>query len=90
MTVHHQGLASILGGPVVADGQPVLACFAGRLTVEGELAHLARATTLHLRPQAGVRDDQPAIVEHVMADQAVDEGGYLLGKRGRLLGELLQ
>ena len=67
--------------PVVADGQAELVGLAGRLAVEGEVPHLARAPPLHLLLHPGVGDDQLAVVEDVVADQAVEEVGELVAER---------
>ena len=90
VAVDHHRLAAILRGPVVADRQAELVGLAGGLAVEREVAHLARAAALHLLLHAGVRHHQLAVVEHVMADQAVEELGDLLPELRRLLLELLQ
>ena len=49
---------SVFRRPVVADRQAELVGLAGRLAVEGEVPHLARASTLHLFLHPGVSDDQ--------------------------------
>ena len=65
--------AAVLGRPVVADGQAELVGLAGGLAVQRELAHLAGAAALERLLEAGVGDDQLAVVEHVMADEPVEE-----------------
>ena len=72
---------AILGRPVEPDGQPELVGLAGGLAVEGEFADPARAASLHLLLHPGVRHDQPAVVEHVMAHQIVEEVGQILAER---------
>ena len=45
---------------------------------------------MHLLPEPGVRDHQPPRVEHVVADQAVEEGDHLAGELVARGGELRQ
>ena len=72
MAVDDHGLAAIVGRPVQADRQPELVGLAGRVAVQGELAHGARAAALHLGLEPGMGDDELAVVEHVVADEAVE------------------
>ena len=77
VAVDDHRLAPVLRRPVEADGQAELVGLAGRLAVEGEVPHLARAPALHLLLHPGVGDDELAVVEDVVADQAVEEVGQL-------------
>ena len=78
------------GGPVVAHRQAELVGLAGRLAVEGELAHLARAAALHLLLHAGVGHDELAVVEDVVADQPVEELGDLARAKLGGLGQRVE
>ena len=77
MAVDDHRRAPVLLRPVVADGQAELVGLAGRLAVEGEVSDPARAAPLHLRLHPGVGDDELAVVEDVVADEAVEEAGEL-------------
>ena len=90
VAVHHRRPAAVGRGPVVPHRQPELVGLAGGLAVEGELPHPARSPSLEGLLEAGVGDDELAAVEHVMADQAVDEGRGLVGEPRGLAPELLQ
>ena len=67
--------ASVVLSPVKAHGQPELVGLARCLAVQSEIADTARGAALHLLFETRVRDDEPAIVEHVVTDQAVQELG---------------
>src|SRR5207249_5412974 len=84
----HCGTA-VVSGPVQADGKPELVGLAGRVSVEGELAHPARGApgVLGLHPAMG--DDELAVVEHVVADQPVDKLRDPLTELRRLAVKLL-
>ncbi len=69
VAVDDEGLAPVVLGPGVAHRKPVLVGLAGGVAVEGEGTDRARGPTLQFLGQAGVGDDQPAVVEHVVADQ---------------------
>ncbi len=73
VAVHHDGAAPVLGRPRVTDRQAVLVGLAGGLPVQAELADPARGAAVVALDQAGVRHHQAAPVQHVVADQAVDE-----------------
>ena len=94
VAVHHDGAAPVLGRPRVADRQAVLVGLAGGLPVQAELADPARGAAVVALDQAGVRHHQAAAVQHVVADQAVDEplapGPELLGLGVQLLQRLVQ
>ena len=75
VAVHHDGAAPVLGRPRVTDRQAVLVGLAGGLTVQAEFADPARGAAVVALDQAGVRHHQPAAIQHVVADQAVDELG---------------
>ena len=90
MAVHHRRPAAVGRGPVAAHRQPELVGLTGGLAVEGELAHPAGGPSLEGLLEAGVGDDELAAVEHVMADQAADEGRGLVGEFCRLALELFQ
>ena len=84
--------AAVVLRPGITNGQAVFVRLPGRVAVEGKVPHLARAASLHVGGQAGVRDDQLAVVEHVVADQAVDEVDHACDEAGRFpfqLGERL-
>jgi hypothetical protein len=88
VAVGDRRVAAVLGGPVVADGQAERVGLAGRLAVQRELADpLARAADVPLlHPR--VRDDEPPVVEDVVADELVDEVGDGRTDAGRRLLEL--
>ena len=73
VAVEHQGPAAVLLRPGVPDGQAVLVGLAGGLPVQAELADPAGRAALVALDQAGVGHHQAPAVEHVVADQAVDE-----------------
>ena len=73
MSVDHRRFSAILGGPVVAHRQSELIGFARRLAVEAELADCTGTAAVHFFAQTGMRDHQSPVVEHVMADKAVEE-----------------
>ena len=88
VAVDDRRLAAVVGRPVVAHRQAELVGLAGRLAVQREVAH-APATRGPGSPafMPGVRDDEPAVVEHEVADEAVEEVARLLAQlaaaRGR-------
>ena len=86
MPVHHGRAASVLGSPVQTHGQAVLVALAGRVAVEGELADGSRPATLHLGLQAGMRYDEPAAVEDVVRDEAVEPCLELVDQRAAIVG----
>ena len=90
VAVHHRRLSAVGRGPVAAHRQPELVGLAGGLAVEGELPHPPRGPSLEGLLEAGVGDHQLAAVEHVMADQAADEGRGLVGEFRGLALQLLQ
>ncbi len=90
VAVDDRGPAAIVLRPRVPHGQPVLVGLAGGLAVQRELADPAGGPPLVRLLQAGVRDHQLAVVEHVVADQPVHELLGLLAELLRLPGELLQ
>ena len=90
VSVDHAGTSAVLGRPVVADGQSELVGLAGRFAEQGEVPHLGRPAPLHLRLHAGVRDHEPAVVEDVVADEAVEELLHVGAELWRLLFELRQ
>jgi hypothetical protein len=71
-------LAAVLRSPVPADREPELVGLTGRLAVEGKVAHLPRATALHLLLHAGVREHEVPVVEDEVADESVEEANELL------------
>ena len=75
---HHPRRALVVRRPVEAHRQAELVALAGRLAVEGEVAHLRRAAPLHLLLEPGVGHHQPAPVEDGMAHQAIEERDGLL------------
>ena len=89
MAVDHAGGAAILGRPVVAHRQPELVGLAGGLPVQAELPHGTGAAPLHLLLQPGVGHNQIAAIQHVVADQGIQElrdiaahaGAPILGER---------
>jgi hypothetical protein len=84
---------AVVTRPRIADRQAVLVGLAGRLAVEREAAHPAGGPALVGLLEPGVRDHEPAAVEHVVADQALDERFHLgdeLRRLGVELGERLR
>jgi len=81
---------AVLVGPGVAHGQAVLVGLAGRLAVQREVAHARRRAALVGLLHARVRDDEPAVVEHGMADEALEEVADLVAKLRLLPVELLE
>ena len=83
--------AAVVVRPRAADGQPELVGLARRLAVERELAHAPRRAALVALGHPGVGDDEPAVVEHGVADvspsrnslSAVDRVGLELLERLR-------
>ena len=65
--------ASVVVGPGQADRKPELVGLAGRVAVQGEAAHASRSPPLVRLLQAGMGDDEPALVEHQVRDQVVAE-----------------
>ena len=60
------------------------------LAEQCEITYFRGPAALHLLLHARVRDDQTALVEHVVADQAVDEFLHLGPELRSLLFELRQ
>ena len=82
--------AAVLGGPVEAHGEAELVELTGGLAVEREVAHAAGAAAVHLLFEAGMRHDETTAIQHVVADERVQEGGDAVPELGRLgfkLGE---
>ncbi len=73
VTVDDGGAAAVLLGPGVAHRQTELVGLAGRVTVERERPHPARCPAVVFLRQPGVAHHQPAAVQDVVADQAVEE-----------------
>ncbi len=73
MPVHHHGLAAIILRPRVPDGQAEVVGLTRRIAVEGKRAHSRRGSAVHGRWQAGMRDDELAVIEHEMPEQPVHE-----------------
>ncbi len=73
----------------MADRQAVFVGFASGVSVQREFPNFSRSASLHFLFHSGMRDNQPAVVQHVMADQAEQEFGdfrakpifYGIGKR---------
>ena len=76
--------------PSCSDRQTELIGFTGGLAEERKLAHLAGASALHRLFHSRVRDDQFAIVENVVADQAIEKFGHSARNSGGSLCQLLQ
>ncbi len=96
VAVDDHRLAAVVGGPVQADRQPELVGLAGRVAVQRELADGPRAAALHLGLQPRMGDDELAVVEDVVADQAIqprlerfDEGRSIVRRQRLDLGEAL-
>src|SRR4029079_16515592 len=77
VAVHDGGAAAVVLGPRVAHGQAELVGLAGGVAVQGVAADPAGGAAVRLPRQPGVPDAQPAAVEDVLTDQAVDELPYL-------------
>ena len=82
--------AAVLGRPVVANGQAELVRLSGCLAKQGEIPHFGRPATLHFLLHAGVRHDETPIVEHVVADEAIEEFLHLCAELRRLQIQLRQ
>ena len=78
MAVDDHRLAAVLGGPVAAHRQAELVGLAGRLAVQRESRTLPEPRPCISSFMPGVGDDELAAVEHVVADQAVEEADELL------------
>ena len=76
--------ASTLMAP--AHWEAELVDLAGGLAVHAEAAHRARRAPLHLLLETGMSDDQPTVVEHVMADQRIEPFAHRPGEFRRLGG----
>src|SRR5690348_2681210 len=90
MAVDDGGLAAVVSGPVVTDGETKLVDFARGFPEEREIAHGGGPATLHLFLHAGVGDNEAASIENVVADERVKKPDDLLAKFRRLLFELLE
>ena len=90
MAVDDHRLTTVVGCPIVPDRQAILVCLAGGLAVQAELAHARRRAALELLFETRVSDDELAVVQHVVAHQAVNEVGHLPPGLVRLAFELLQ
>ena len=90
MSVDDARTASVLRRPVVANGQAELVRLSGCLTEQGEIPHFGRPATLHFLLHAGVRHDEMPIVEHVVADEAIEEFLHLCAELWRLQIQLRQ
>jgi hypothetical protein len=66
------GPAPVVLRPRVPHRQPVLVGLSGRFTEQRELANNAGAAPLEVLLQTGVGHHQLAVVEDIVADQAVD------------------
>ncbi|MGX1117124.1 hypothetical protein RKD37_002487 [Streptomyces ambofaciens] len=77
MAVDHRRAAPVVLGPRVAHRQTELVGLAGGVAVQGVRADPAGGAAVVLLGQTGVADHEPAAVEDVVADQAVDELPYL-------------
>ena len=88
MSVDYHRLPSVLGSPVVSDGQTELVGLARRLTVLRKRANLARAPTLHLLLHARMRCDQLAVIEDVVTHEVIEKVAHLLPELGGFCFEL--
>ena len=88
VAVYDDGLAAIIAGPVVADGQAEIVNFAGGFAEEGKVANRRGAAALHFLLHAGMSDDETAAIENVMADESVEKFCDLLAEFRRLFLEL--
>ncbi len=75
--VDHRRPAAVLLRPRVAHRQAELVGLPGGVAVQGVAADPAGGAAVVPLGQTGVTDDQPAAVEDVVADEAVDELPYL-------------
>src|SRR5215471_15382972 len=85
MAIDHRRFSPILRGPVISNWQSELVGFARGFAVEAKLPNRTRTAAMHFLPQAGVRDDQPATVENVVADESIQkrrEFRAILGRHG--------
>ena len=78
MSVHYDCPPSVFGRPVVPHRKAKLIGFAGRFAIEGKFPYLTRATPLHFSLHPGVSDDEFAVVENIVANEAVNEFGRRL------------
>jgi hypothetical protein len=90
MAVHDGGATPIVLRPWVPHGQAVLVGLSRRLAEKGKLADDARAAPLERLLEPRVRDDELAVIEHVVTHQAVDEFRDSSTKFGRLRLELCE
>jgi hypothetical protein len=77
VAVDDDGGAPVVVGPWVADGEAELVGLAGGVPVEGEAADRGRRPVVQPFGEPGVGNDAAPVVDHRMADQAVDELGHL-------------
>ena len=92
VTVDHGRLAPVVLRPRVADRQPEFVRLPGGFPVQRERPDRSRGAAVHFLPQARMGDHQPPAVQHVVADQAVQEGDHLgpeLLRRGLQLRQRL-
>ena len=73
MAVNNMRRPAIFRGPVLAHGKSEFIGFTGCFPIEGKFAHAARSAADILLLHARMSDDELAIVQNVMADQAIDE-----------------
>ncbi len=90
VAVQHHRPAAVLLRPRVPDRQAVFIGLAGRLPVQAELADSPRGPPLVALEQPGVGYDEPAAVQHVVRDQAVQEPLDVGPELRRLRAELCQ
>src|SRR5262249_488817 len=88
VTIDNHRSTTVFRSPVVTDGQAKLIRFARRLSIEGEIADLSRAAPLQRLRQSSMRDDYPSFVEHIMADQSVNERCDALSELRRIALQL--
>ncbi len=89
VAIDHLGAALVIRCPVPAHRQTELVNLAGSLAIHGEAAHRARSAALHLLLKAGMRDDELAFVEHIVADQPIEPPAHFIRELGWFLCELL-
>jgi hypothetical protein len=67
------GAPAIFRGPVVSNGQAKLVSLARRLAEERKVTDLRQASALHFFVHAGVINNEPTFVEHVVTHEPIDE-----------------
>src|SRR5690349_17118065 len=84
MPIYYHCRATIVSGPIAANGQAKLVHFARRIAIEGKSLNLVVASPYHILFDARVRDHEPALVQHIVAYQPMQEITRLVNELGWL------